>query len=746
MIDELEALIGYVFVVGGRAVGATPSGALVELPPKKSARGREGDTFFTLITPAGANQRQADFYEALAHRAADLYFHSGGGVTSGLREAISGLNTHLLDQIQEAAERVEVNAIAMVLRGQEIFVARAGACIGLLRQGDSYTTFPADLQDEYAINALPLGYSPVPDIKLTRFDIAPTHVLVLADAAFAGIAPDLIQAALGGSDVQAIIEPLKSAASATRNAQAMVVQFVTTDTPDPVLQTPQAGAKVMRSSSASSAAPAKTAPAKAVPARPAAPKPGPVRPASDTLIEAANPDVPTVVPEATIAPEFPVEWANAVDAVSPARPKRSGVINAILDRLLPEPDENGPHIPAMMAAGLAILVPLVVVVIVVALQLSQFDRSAFDQSVEDIQKAADQAAALSLGDSDKAKAAWVGVLERIVNLETTSGRLDDPTLEDIKVKAQARIDTFDKVTRRPTTTLRTFPAGSRLARPVVRGGGTDMYTLDMSTSAIYRDTLNPTTNTRLTLSASPIVQRGSSVGDNNIIGQLVDLQWMTEGGVPRGGNLLTALDTAGLLVTYSPTFAPAQSQRLAGSAQWVKPIAMAAWQGRLYILDAGANQIWRYLPNGNQYPDSPQEYFAVDRPPSLKNAVDFGIDTSGNVYILFSDGTLKKYNGGDSRDFTFKGLPDGSLKSASGMYVDTDSILSLIYIADPFDQSIYAVTMEGRFLHRYRSTDLDAFKHITGVYADKGRVYVASGEAVYVFTTDDSTALPSPTP
>jgi hypothetical protein len=466
-----------------------------------------------------------------------------------------------------------------------------------------------------------------------------------------------------------------------------------------------------------------------------------------------------VVPVEHIVPEFPpgtpdprveaiveaesVESAAQTQSTDVETPRRS-VFAAILDRLFPEPDESGPRIPAMLAAGLAILVPLIVAVIVVGLQLSQFDRSAFDQSVEDIQKAANQAAALTSSQSDKAKAAWEGVLERIVNLETTSGRSDDPTLISIKGQAQIVIDGYDKVTRRNTKALRVFNQNSKMARPVVRGNGTDMYTLDTTNSAIYRDTIDPVSNTRRPASALPIVQHGSAVGDGNTIGQLIDIEWFTEGGVPRGGNLLAALDTAGLLVTYSPTFAPAQSQRLPDAARWGKPVAMTTWQGRLYILDPGAGQVWRYLASGNTYSDPPQEYFDVDNPPSLKNAVDLGIDTSGNVYILFADGTLKKFNGGDSRDFAFKSLPDGSLKSASAMYVDNNSILSAIYIADSVDQSIYEVTMEGRFQRRFRSTDPNAFAQITGLYVDHGKVYVASGAAVYIFTTDDLNATPTP--
>ncbi len=91
-------------------------------------------------------------------------------------------------------------------------------------------------------------------------------------------------------------------------------------------------------------------------------------------------------------------------------------------------------------------------------------------------------------------------------------------------------------------------------------------------------------------------------------------------------------------------------------------------------------------------------------------------------------------------------MPDGGLKSASAMFLDTDSPLPAIYIADPLDQSVYKVTLSGTFLYRFRATDSGAFKHITGVYADHDNVYVSSGPLIYTFSTSDINVTPTPKP
>ncbi len=752
MIDELEALVGHVFVVGGRAINTTPPGALVQLPPKKAQRGREQDTFFTLVTAAGTTQGQASFYEQLARLAADLYFHSSGGVTSGLREAISAVNSHLIDHNQEAGQRYEANMICLIMRGREIYVARAGSCLSVFRQGEGFITSPGDLRDEYALNGLPLGYSPVPDIKLAHYDIAPGHVIVLADAGLAQADTDKLRAVLGAGDVQAIMEPLKTMGGS--KLQATVIEFVSTDTPDPAVLAPQPGSKITRSSTA----PATTAPFDASSAatlddRQPVRGSQPIRVSSAPKGAASAAAVGAAIATGQLPPVQDVVAETKRSANRAGRRAVGGTasilgafvrgINSLLDRLLPEPDENGPHIPTMLAAGLAILVPVVVVFVVVALRLSQVDYTAFEQMVREVEDAASQAATIPLSDVNNAKTAWLEVLKRIDQAEKESGRTGDPDLARIKTRAQNVLDTYARVTRRAVTPLRTFNETAKLVGPIIRGGA-DMYTLDLGNSAIYRDTLNPAATGVLTRGVQPVVQRGQAVSARSVR-QIIDIVWMAEGGIQRA-NVLAALDTQGILVTYSPTFAPATSQPLPGADRWVKPVAITTWQKRLYVLDADANQIWRYVAEGYSYPNLPEPYFDSEYHPNLKDAVDFGIDSTGNVYILFNDGTLRKFNGGVEQPFSFADLPDGRLLSANSMYLDSDSPLPAIYITDYRDQSIYEVTLSGRFSHRYRSTDPNAFANLTGVFADRDHIYVASGPVIYFFSISDIASTPVPTP
>src|SRR5262245_23363605 len=102
---EFEALVGHLYVVGGRSISAAPPGALVEVAPKRAARGRELDTFFTLVFPSGETVAPAKFYEQMAVLGADRYFGSSGSVTAGLRAVFNSLNDNLTEHNDSGKRR-----------------------------------------------------------------------------------------------------------------------------------------------------------------------------------------------------------------------------------------------------------------------------------------------------------------------------------------------------------------------------------------------------------------------------------------------------------------------------------------------------------------------------------------------------------------------------------------------------------------------------------------------------------------
>ncbi|HVO69885.1 MAG TPA: hypothetical protein VMT24_07565, partial [Aggregatilineaceae bacterium] len=708
MAVELQVLAGHVLVVGGRAVRVPPPGALAETAPKRASRAREGDTFFILVTPAGEVHAPAAFFTELAELGADVYFGSSGAITSGLREALTAIHQHLSVERALTGEARQVNALALVLRGDELYAARSGRTFGVLCQGTDLITVPASRRDPLEMNLPPLGAEPVPEIQLARFTVAPGQVMLLADSGLLDASDDALRGALSGDGMRVIVGQIKAIAGPQTAASA--IRFVTPETHDPDGLIPPVSPRPPRTApqhasrppglpeSAPPAASAST-PAETIPAAPliaaevTAPGEDSGRVLPFALEEPPGQDHPSTGDTAPFVLDEPVAaaleeeqaaGAFAEEQAGPAEDDLSGMVarfrrarggpsplqtatlavrrtgrdslrliltgllnttdflTRALDQVLPQPREDGKQaIPTNVAIGLAVLIPVVIVIVVLGLVLSGYDKSDFETYLERAQTAHQEALRLSGGNCENQalRPMWVEV-QRLSEL-AAKYRPNDSNVLVISADARNYLDCYDDVVRRDLVLLHEFPADSDLVGPVVHDG-VDLYTLDRTTDAVYHDTLNETGISLTSRDDTPIIQRSQLVGQYTV-GELFDIDWLRSGGTVHD-NVLLALDRSGVLVAYSPTFF-ATSQQLVIEGRWQNPIAMAVFRSNLYVLDIGANQIWRYVPPSGErsYSAAPEEYFNGDELPDLTDAVDFGISDEGAVYVLFRDGTVRRY-------------------------------------------------------------------------------------------------------
>ena len=119
-------------------------------------------------------------------------------------------------------------------------------------------------------------------------------------------------------------------------------------------------------------------------------------------------------------------------------------------------------------------------------------------------------------------------------------------------------------------------------------------------------------------------------------------------------------------------------------------------------------------------------------PLSLEKAVDFAID--GNLYVLFSDGGVKKlYMGEEDTAFMLKNLPQ-NLKGPEFIYTNVD--LNDIYILDAADKSIVVVDKVGEYQKKYRIKDDSVnFEEIKGFVLDasSNKVFILFGTKIAEF-------------
>jgi hypothetical protein len=301
-------------------------------------------------------------------------------------------------------------------------------------------------------------------------------------------------------------------------------------------------------------------------------------------------------------------------------------------------------------------------------------------------------------------------------------------------EAQGVLDRAQDITRTDMTPIYAFP-NAMLTKAILHGE--DMYVLDSNNQQVYRITLATDGMSVVQGSYAPIpAMRRSGKVINFDVADLIDIAWAENGAGLAQSNVIVALDKNGVLIACPPRFLQdCSAQKLQGSDTWKTPKAIQFWQGRLYLLDAGANQIWRYDPSGGAFAGVPLEYFSGSNRPDISSAIDFAINTAGDLYLLTNNGQVARFRGGEQQDFAFSGFGAQSMNSPNSLYLNTNPIAQGLYFAERDQRTIFETTMAGTFIRAYRAQSDDLFAQLSNVVADTnvGVVYALSGNSVLAF-------------
>ena len=699
MAFELEALVGHLYIVGGRVINVNPPGSLVEVAPKSAALGREGDTLFILIVPSGSIA-PSTFYEQLAQLAANRYFNIGGSVTIALRTMFQLINRdlyeHNLEHSESESQQFESSMIAAVLHEDDMYVARVGPVVSVLQTAGLTLTFPEDLADDKPLFSVPLGLLPEPEISMVRYGVNAGSRLVLSDGNLAEIPSDRITSILLENDIEKVLQSLRHTIKI--QSQLMLVELVPPEYDGPILAAPGESSQEVNM------------------------RLGEARMLLDA--DAAQWQLPRRGDFGSL-----LRWGLARVAGRVA-----GMLlflGDVFQRIFPLP-ATAPSRRASSGTLIltVLLIPLIIVSIVVLSWVSNLGETEFEQCLGRLQETASLARSIDTGNRRSVTSAWNATLQ--VAMACDVMRPDDPTVATMRDEAQSLIDTINNVKRREAVPLINFEDAS-ISR--LRIQGTDLYALDDRNDQVYHIKLSD--NGTEAIQDEPVAKMRLGANHQGFtIGQITDIAFDDHSGD------LAMLDENGTLLRCAPQFVfTCDVQRILESDSWQQPSALTIWDRKLYILDSEEGQIWRYDPSGSTYVSSPREYFAGSARPNLRDVVDFTIGADGHLYLLYADGVMKRYFGGSEVAFTFSGFNEGSephVARTEGFYLNDSPFAPGFFLISRDTTTIFETTAAGTFMDSYQSFDQDKLELMSAVvaYPEQNILYIASGNTIFSITMD----------
>ena len=231
----------------------------------------------------------------------------------------------------------------------------------------------------------------------------------------------------------------------------------------------------------------------------------------------------------------------------------------------------------------------------------------------------------------------------------------------------------------------------------IYGLSNTMYVLDRSTGAVYR--------IETTGGGIVIYQPGSD-----------GLSGSAAQHVTGRADVIQIIDSDNRLYQVSNGETPQVVQLPTGTIQ--QPRASATYDQNFYLLDAGANDVLRFRPVGSDVYGEPEGYFGINSGVDLSEATDLAID--GSVFIMFSDGIIKRYDSSRIAEFSLATLPS-PLGTPGAIFISQG--MGSLYILDGENDRVVQVTTEGVYQRQLLAPN-DLFANAIDLYVNRGETYL----------------------
>lgn len=768
MTLKMTATVGMFGVVDGNVQNEAPNLLAARAPVSASDKG--SGQLYVAAEIMNHPLSEEQLYSEVLQSISDAYYRLPGSSTARLQEAMREANALLLHTNSglPRAEWLLGGASCVVMAGEDVYVAQAGPCAVYVAQRGELRRYPEIsqwLQEEDARTtglALPAALGSRPGIQpdLLHFLVQPGDTVVLMTTGLAQAIPaPALAGAAAETEIGNMLYSLARLAHDVDGACMVIrVQALVTE--------PQ------------------TAPTDALAEQPVDrhrlhPE---TAPASERYPTGAPPDVskpPSAGRETAMPRDRTSERAKPSEdedsarlwELPPQRPERPGrgvsrrgsaagealasASRAVHDALALIPlgaatiwravtgsrrsvrqptRRTGPRLRRWVG-GRTInrlwLVPLVLIpaVALVVIGASWRQAQVLSQQVASLVKQAEESAVVAGSSADPAvkRSALAQALDLLS--QALALRQTDPKASSAQAQVLSSLDQLDGVVRLEARALRTYADVPDVLASRLVMDGQYVYVLDATNCRIFRHVLNGADQVLQPDASSPLLLvRGQTVG-STVVGELVDIWWADAQGVRISSGLI-AVSRDRVLVEIDRRWG-ATPIRVKGAEQWLDPRRFRGYMGNMYILDRGANQIWKYVPSADGYNNPPQPYFPSAQPRDTTLATDMAID--GSIYVLSSDGRVEKFTTGAKQPFEVKGLLD-PLRSPTVIFAAPDPEAKWVYIAEPVASRIVVLAKTGEFVRQFKLSSGNLFGQVLDLYVDESgrRLFFVAGNGLYV--------------
>ncbi len=736
---ELQAITGQLFIVNGNVQTgesqleghASAPGLLVQPAASRAHRSRKRDILFVHLTLTGPLEETAVLYQDILAAIGHSFYQSSGSITSALRQALLDANQHLLRYNLSSPRPTREGAISCaVMHNDQLYLVQTGEALALLGHNFGIERLPTNLPEQIT----PMGRSAGLNIRYEQHPLQNGDMLLLADPRLANLPLDLLEPALVDTDIEEGLSILQQVIG-KNSAQLLLIEFSSDALESlPEIMVPAATAAVVKASDFPD--PVREGETSPIPA--AARKPQPERPLSEQQSKAKAAPLTANV-------EYNTRKATASAAFGLAN--FTDWLTDMLMRLRPPPEaapeEEEPAnwaIPAL----LALAIPILVAIIVTGVYLQRGNAQRFAQIKTDMGQKIGLAEGISADNPDEKREQYSEVLA--LADEAEAFRPGDGEVARLRQQALTAMDGLDGVTRLQSVSLYQYTPDTNLKAITLQDGfDGGLFTLDSDSQVYY----HATDESYMELSGDPseIVFSGKALG-SHVVGNVVDLMWRPTGtAVTRAG--LGMLDANGALLTFHPDKVDTSVAPLGLASIWQLPTAISTFNERLYLLDPGAREIWKYFPDGDGFLiKEDEQVLQLDPSADLNAAIDMDLySEDGSLLLLYGDGRIRYYDTRagrlqwDEQELMANGGLTLPLANPTAAKLVGKGLNASIFVADPGTGRIVQIARGGRIIAQYRANDeigQDLFRHIHDFAIAEAplRIFVTVGDQIYVATQE----------